>query len=229
MEWPRALLLDFYGTVVEEADELISDTCEEVAGAAASAPAPQEIASYWGRRFYELCHVSNGPRFQSERDIELHSIQDVLRRFHADMEAKALCDRLFERSRQPPAFPEAGAVLASLTVPVCLVSNVDNAELRAALDHNHLSFERIVTSEDCRAYKPHPAPFLRALALMGLRAQDVLHVGDGLTTDVQGAQALDIPVAWVNRTGRALRPGMKQPDFVVSDLWGVLSAVGVAR
>jgi 2-haloacid dehalogenase/putative hydrolase of the HAD superfamily len=225
MDRPRAILLDFYGTVVEEDDAVVSAICEEIAGAAAGDPSPSEISSYWGRRFHELCDMSNGLEFQLEKAVERQSLADVLRHFGVDFDAEPLCDRLFEHWRRPPIFPEAKAVLADIPVPVCLVSNVDNAEIEAALDHNGLSFDPIVTSEDCRAYKPHPAPFMRALEVLSLAAQDVLHVGDGLSSDVQGAQALGIPVAWVNRTGRSLREGMEEPDFTVADLRGVLAVM----
>jgi len=54
----------------------------------------------------------------------------------------------------------------------------DNADLASALKHVRMSFDHVVTSEDCRAYKPRPEPFQRALRLLGLEAHEVLHVGD---------------------------------------------------
>ncbi|WP_127532827.1 HAD family hydrolase [Paenibacillus kobensis] len=44
----------------------------------------------------------------------------------------------------------------------------------------------------------------------------MLHVGDSLVSDIQGAQQVGIAAAWMNRKGKALPDGMK-PDFVVSD------------
>jgi FMN phosphatase YigB (HAD superfamily) len=46
----------------------------------------------------------------------------------------------------------------------------------------------------------------------------VLHIGDGRSSDVPGAQALGIPVAWVNREGRALPEGAPRPDLEWRDL-----------
>jgi HAD superfamily hydrolase (TIGR01509 family) len=114
-------------------------------------------------------------------------------------------------------------VLAQCRIPVCLVSNIDNAELESALRHNDLAFDRVVTSEDCKAYKPRGETFERALALLDLSAAEVLHVGDSLGSDVRGAKAHGIRVLWINRRGRRAPTGHAAPDFEATDLRGLLS------
>ena len=223
--WPRAILLDFYGTVVQEDDVPVLRICEEIALAAGNA-APQQVASYWSRRFAELCHDSHGARFRLQKELELRSLQDTLGRFQAALNAQELSQRLYDYWRRPAVLPDVRAVLGRCPVPICLVSNIDNAELRAALGHCRLSFTWVVTSEDCRAYKPHPAPFRRALELLGVAPQDVLHVGDSLGSDVQGAKALGIPVLWINRKGRVPSAEEEQPDYIAADLTGILAVTG---
>ena len=78
--------------------------------------------------------------------------------------------------------------------------------------------EFILVSEAARAYKPHPLMFRTALQQFGLRAHDVLHVGDSDVDDIEGAKAAGLRVAWVNRTGRPRRPGVSAPDFEIRDL-----------
>jgi ribosomal protein S18 acetylase RimI-like enzyme len=98
------------------------------------------------------------------------------------------------------------------------VSNADNAELYSALVHCGLYFEYAVTSEDCRAYKPRPEIFCRALEMLDLPPCQVLHIGDSLRSDVRGAQAAGIPVLWINRQQRPI-PGTKStPDYMAHDL-----------
>ncbi len=65
--------------------------------------------------------------------------------------------------------------------------------------------------------------FKKALSLLGLSNKDVLHVGDSFSSDVQGAIALEIPVLWINRKGRELSPGHNSPDYVSTDLTGILN------
>lgn len=220
MLWPKAILLDFYGTVVEEDGACLAQIKQEIMQHATTSVSEAEIGRFWGKQFVTLCHECVDESFMTERDIELTAVTRVLEFARAPLIARALCERLFEVWRNPPIFPEAKGVLASLDVSVCLVSNIDNAELSSALANLQLSFDMVVTSEDCRAYKPHPAPFLRALELLGLEAHEVLHVGDSPSSDVRGAQALGIPVMWVNRTGRDLSDSYL-PEYVSTDLTGL--------
>jgi HAD superfamily hydrolase (TIGR01493 family) len=123
----------------------------------------------------------------------------------------------------PKIYPESREVLSRCRVPVCLVSNIDNADLESALRHNRLRFDQVVTSEDCRAYKPRKEMFERALSLLGLLPGEVLHVGDSLSSDVRGAQSMGIPVLWINRRGRQLPDTAQAPDYVATELKGLLS------
>jgi 2-haloalkanoic acid dehalogenase type II len=221
--WPRAILLDFYGTVVEEDGAQIEQVCHEIARASSEAATPKEVKSYWGRIFGEMFLQSYGSIFQRERELEQASLQKVVMHFDADLDSGRLCHIVYDYWTRPVIFPESRDVLAKCNVPVCLVSNVDNADLASALRHNGLSFDLIVTSEDCRAYKPRPEPFGKALSLLDLSGKEVLHVGDSLGSDVRGAKALGIPVLWINRKRREMPAGYQQPDHISSDLTGVLS------
>ena len=76
----------------------------------------------------------------------------------------------------------------------------------------------VLISEAVGAYKPGGPIFRAALERLGLRPDEVLHVGDSDVDDVQGAKAAGLRAAWVNRDGRARRPGVPAPDFEVRDL-----------
>lgn len=223
MKWPRAILLDFYGTVVEEDCAQIGYVCSEIARASSEGATVKEVSSYWGRMFKEMSINSHGSDFRTEREIEQASLQAVLLHFSADLDSGALTQILYDYWERPDIFSESRDVLARCHVPVCLVSNIDNADLTSALEHNGLSFDLIVTSEDCEAYKPRPEMFRKALSLLGLSNKDVLHVGDSLGSDIRGARALGIPVLWVNRTGRKLPADGESPDYVSTDLTGMLN------
>jgi putative acetyltransferase len=152
-------------------------------------------------------------------------LEEVLGHFDATLDPEALSSSLYEHWAHPPLWPESIDVLSQCDVPLCLVSNIDDADLQAALVHNALAFEHIVTSEGCRAYKPRREMFERALQLLGLPATEALHVGDSLGSDVRGAKQAGVPVLWVNRRDRALPAGEAAPDHVCADLSGLLAHV----
>jgi HAD superfamily hydrolase (TIGR01493 family) len=228
--WPRAILLDFYGTVVEEDNIQTERICNEIAQASCQRATAEDIHALWSREFHSLFDHSFGDSFRFQKEIVLTSLESVLRYYEADLNSEVLCGPQFEYWAHPDIFPESKEVLAGCQVPVCLVSNIDNAELQLALEHHDLSFSWVLTSEDCRAYKPNSVIFEKALSLLGLSYEDVLHVGDSLGSDVQGAKSLGIPVLWVNRGEKPFEwyasPDDAVPDYISNDLTGLLDIIG---
>jgi 2-haloalkanoic acid dehalogenase type II len=222
MAMTQAILLDFYGTVVHEDSAPIQCICNQVAAASPLGIGDEEVRAYWGQAFRQLLATSHGAAFRPQKDVEHVSLLQALRHFQADLDGGTLSEVLYRHWRQPELYPESLEVLADCPVPVCLVSNTDEAELQQALAYNGLHFEWIVTSEGSRAYKPRPEMFQCALDMLGLPASAVLHVGDSLGSDVRGARAMDIRVLWVNRRGRSIPAGMPNPDYVAPDLAGLL-------
>jgi FMN phosphatase YigB (HAD superfamily) len=90
------------------------------------------------------------------------------------------------------------------------------------MEEHRLSFTHIVTSESCRAYKPRVEVFYEALSLLGIPNEEALVVGDSYTNDVLGAKAASIPVLWINRKNRVLGRKDEAPDYVSSDLYGIV-------
>lgn len=80
--------------------------------------------------------------------------------------------------------------LASRGIPLAVVSNWDE-RLRPLLRALRLDgyFEAILVSSELYFSKPSNVIFEHALRKLGLRAEEVLHVGDSESEDVQGARA----------------------------------------
>jgi len=217
--WPQGILLDFYGTVVEEDDPVISSICRAVFEKATTGhpSGAGAVGKYWSAVFADACTAAAGPTFVSQRILEHRSLLDTASHFGADLDLDSLDKQIFAYWQRPPLLPDAVEFLATVNRPVCIVSNIDRQDLEAAIAHHDIRVDLSVTSEDVRAYKPRPEPFQLALDLLGLNHDDVLHVGDSLSGDVAGANALGIPVAWVNRNGRR-RPPTSRLAHEVPDL-----------
>ncbi len=69
---------------------------------------------------------------------------------------------------------------------------------RAGLDR---FFEFSVSAEKFARAKPHPEPFLHALALTRCEPHECIHIGDDAENDVRGAQRVGMHTIWFNRTG----------------------------
>ncbi|GIJ46044.1 hypothetical protein Val02_29300 [Virgisporangium aliadipatigenens] len=207
----KGLLLDFYGTVVEDDDSVVEAVAARVAASAAASVTAVEVADAWMRRYAE---VAEGPPFRTLRVSVVRSLADVMRDVGCAGDAAALHAEHLARRGTLPLRPGSRAFLERVTVPVCVVSDADRSVLDAAIARHGLAFAAVVASEDVGAYKPARVMFERALGLLGLRADEVVHVGDSLRTDVAGARAAGIRAIWVNRRGAAAPPGVEQiPDL----------------
>lgn len=220
----RGVLLDFYGTVVDEDDEIIDAITRRIAAEQAG-HSPAAIAAMWGRAFASSTAATLKHGFRLQRDLGTESLARVLADIGSDLEAASLCQPQFTHWRTAALRPGSSEFLNACPVPICVVSNIDTNDLNAVAAFHRLDLPARITSEDVRSYKPRPEMFLAALDQLGLDTADVLHVGDSLTSDVAGANALDIPVAWVNRHGRP-RPPDALIDYEVTDLRDLLPALG---
>jgi HAD superfamily hydrolase (TIGR01509 family) len=131
--------------------------------------------------------------------------------------------------RRHTAVPEHHAeILIELKrrVRIGLCSNFSHSETALSiLEEFDLlpHFDAVVISETVGIRKPRAEIFAAVLEGLGVAPGEVLHVGDSLRADVDGAAAFGIPSVWITRrisdADRRLREheGAK-PDFVIRDL-----------
>ncbi|HMN46070.1 MAG TPA: HAD family hydrolase [Povalibacter sp.] len=99
-----------------------------------------------------------------------------------------------------------------------------NADLgRIGLSH---LFERSVSARQVGALKPAPAVFLKVLEGTGLAAGEVMYVGDDPHLDVEGARAVGMSTAWMNRAGAAWPEGIEPATHSVTSLADLVAVLG---
>ena len=67
-------------------------------------------------------------------------------------------------------------------------------------------FKAVIVSREVRAAKPSPVPFRHAVRRLGVPPEAILHVGDDVSMDVQGARAAGLSSILLNRRGGVARP-----------------------
>jgi 2-haloalkanoic acid dehalogenase type II len=119
-------------------------------------------------------------------------------------------ERLAARWDELEPWSGADALLAALaaTHKLGVVTNCSEALGRAAARRLQTPFDVIVTAESAGYYKPHPAPYQRALAELGLPPQRVLFVA-GSGFDLIGTSRVGLDTYWHNRVG--LKPPAEAP------------------
>lgn len=213
----RGLLLDFYGTVVEDDDVIMASIAARVAAAASAPVSGAEVMPAWADEF---AAVADATPFRSLRECAVRSLATVMAKSGCPGDPAEFCAPQFAYWRSPPLRPGTRDFLATVDLPVCIVSDADHDDLRAALTTHNLTFDAVVTSDRVGAYKPATAMFTTALAALGLAAHEVLHIGDSLRTDIAGAQAAGIRTAWINHRGHPI-PANAPPTHVLTTLAGL--------
>ena len=95
--------------------------------------------------------------------------------------------------------------LATAGIRLAVISNWDE-RLRPLLQQLELSdyFETIIVSCEAGFAKPSPVIFENAIKKLGLPPESILHVGDNLTADVQGARGAGFRAVRIDRTSPAV-------------------------
>ncbi len=203
----KAFFVDFYGTVVHEDGAVVGQITEIIRKTGDLADAA-EIGAFWWNDFQKLFLRACGEAFETQRALEKRSLEHTLQRFHSSADAGELSELLFAHWVRPPIFADAEDFFAQSPLPIHIVSNIDTADIREAIRFHGLKPAGVFTSEDARAYKPRRELFELALKKSGLRADEVIHVGDSLGSDVKGASALGIRALWLNRSARPVPEGV---------------------
>jgi len=82
----------------------------------------------------------------------------------------------------------------------------------------------LVISEEVGCAKPDKRIFHWALEKMGCTPDEVLMVGDSLSSDFEGAMASGIDFCWINPQKHSLPPSLKEPKFKVQSVLAILES-----
>lgn len=194
----KAFFLDFYGTVVHEDGEVVKKISQLIYETG-KAESPSEVDSFWWKDFQNLFNNSYGNTFETQRALEKKSIKHTLEKFASNENIDKLSNYMFEHWVKPPIFEESKKFFEISPLPIYIVSNIDANDVLRAIEFHQLSPSGIFTSEDAKAYKPRKELFELALNTTGLHADEVIYIGDSLSSDVKGASSVGIKAIWLNR------------------------------
>ncbi|MFO7769563.1 MAG: HAD-IA family hydrolase [bacterium] len=126
-------------------------------------------------------------------------------------------------------YPHANMTLMELAKRGLRLGVVSDAPRReawlrlVALGLHHL-FDVVVTFEDTGERKPHPAPFRRALELLGVEPEEALMVGDWAERDMVGASQVGMKTVFA-RYGDVFDTGESGADHEIEDITQLLDIV----
>ena len=216
----KAFFVDFYGTVVYEDGEIIKKITQIIYNTG-KVEDKSEIGAFWWNDFQSMFTNSYGDKFETQRVLEKKSLEHTLEKFCSTANADELSNYMFEHWIAPPIFEESKRFFSSSPIPIYIVSNIDTADILKAIEYHNLTPTGVFTSEDAKAYKPRKELFELALRKTGLKADEVIHIGDSISSDVKGASSVNIKALWVNRFNKDIPDGVES----ITNLLGALDKV----
>lgn len=203
----KAVFIDFYGTVVHEDGEVVRKISQEIFDTG-KVKDKSEIGSYWWNEFQTAFLSAYGDNFETQRELEYQSLDKTIQYFNSTADAKILSNMMFEHWIKPPIFEESKPFFERCPVPVYIVSNIDRDDILKAIEFHGLRPMGVFTSEDAKSYKPRKELFEFALRSTGLSAEQVVHIGDSLSSDIKGALSVGINAIWINCSDREVPDGI---------------------
>ena len=204
----KAFFLDFYGTIVHEDGEVIKKITDIICKTGRVEDS-SEVDAFWWKDFQTMFTNSFGETFETQRVLEEKSLVHTLERFGSDADAKELSNMMFAHWIKPPIFEDSKEFFEKSPLPIYIVSNIDTLDILQAIAYHDLHPAGVFTSEDAKSYKPRTELFELALKSAGLSPDEVLHIGDSVSSDVQGASNAGIRALWLNRFGKSIPEGVE--------------------
>jgi 2-haloacid dehalogenase len=208
----QGLLFDAYGTLFD-----VHSVME--AGRAVTAD-PQALSALWRQKQLEYAWLrSLMGRYEDFWAVTESALIFACRRLGLEVSAPAR-RRLMDAYLALDAFPEVREALVRLRdLPCAILSNGSPRMLEAVVAYSGLGehLRAVISVDQVRTFKPHPAVYALGPARLGL-ARDTIGFVSSNAWDVAGAKAFGFPVVWVNRLAAPLDELGVRPDLEVRDL-----------
>lgn len=209
----RAVILDFYGTVVHEAYALLDEIAVVFHRCGASCSV-REIHRLWWQNIASLCDEAHGENFRNQKTLYFSAFENMEKQTGVTVDKSSLVKAVIEFSLTTEPFEDALKFLQDSPLPCFILSNIDTDELYAMINKHSLKVKDFYTSEEAREYKPRKGIFEKGLKKFGLKAEEAVYVGDSLRNDYFGARGAGIDSVWLNRLNAEIPNGVIScPDF----------------
>jgi len=116
--------------------------------------------------------------------------------------------------------------LAKMGIKSVVISDAPRLEvwLRIVGLGLHNFFDRVITSEDTGVKKPDPAPFRKALEILGTKPEETIMVGDWADRDMVGAKKVGIRTAWA-KYGDTFNTKDSGAQFELDDIYDLVKII----
>lgn len=150
----------------------------------------------------EYENIKNLKKFERYSLILKKTLKELLERNEIEYDDD-LGDFLVRMFSKSTFFPDSviGLIKIKKKYKVGIISNTERDLIKITLSGMEDLVDFIVTAEDTKFYKPHEMAFIKALKIMNVNKDDIVHVSSYPQYDLETAKKLGIRNVHLNRYG----------------------------
>ncbi len=200
----KAVFLDYTGTIIKEGgkdmEEVVMRICKN-----SDLHEPKEVIAFLWNLIKNYEKKSYGDAYITEDEIVDRALQDCVEKINLKENLEELHTLIQKFWIYAPAFEDAKEFFKRCTLPIYVITNNGVQYVEKGMIHKGLKPAGIISADMAGAYKPHKELFEKALEVSGYEKNQVIHIGDSVSSDVEGARAAGICPVLLNRKGDVKR------------------------
>ena len=204
----KAYFLDYTGTMVKE-DEPYTRQLLEYFVTHSSIKDPKEVLKVVWEMVKDLEAKSYGDSF-IKNDEKVDRILDYCVKEYG---LNGDLDHMHEIWRKvwvhAPLFEDVKPFFERSKLPIYVLSNDDLSYLEESMKIKGLNPAGIISAEMAHACKPNRAIFEKAMEVVGVKPDEVMHIGDSVTSDIEPAKLLGIMPVYISRAKEVKLEGVR--------------------
>ena len=230
MDTIKVVLFDMFNTLANNSTEFWKEEFDKLKVEYKLPVDPETFWDIWreGDKEFSRSRLLPDAGFISYLDGWTNSFEYALSKIGFIADPRVMAQDCIDDLGQRPLFQETEEVLRRLSerYEIGVASNADNSFLLPVIDRIPVNLAVVVSSEDVTSYKPMPRIFEESLIRLGMKANEVLYVGDRQYEDVEGPMSVGMKAVWVNRKNERPDNKLQRPYAEIADLTGLLDILG---
>ena len=215
LEDEKAVLRELLPTLgIEPTEETVCE-CDEISNETWDNAGLNKVSSPYIQQEYHRLYVEH------TEDM----FKALFQKYPSNADPKATGLRFLKMLERPSILCEGAEEVLSARAgkyTIGIATNAISALQRPRLQAIERWIDRIYISEEVGFIKPLPQFFTHILEDLGVKKEECLMVGDSLSSDIAGANAIGIDSCWLNRAGRENK-STHTPTYEIRRLTELLS------
>jgi len=192
----KVLTFDCYGTLIDWESGILS-TLRTILSSCTKDIIDTQIIKLYDK--FER-RIQSGNEYVNYKEVLKRVVQQFGNEFEfnpSHSELNCLIDSIGNWN----AFPDTIPALKKLKekYKIAIISNIDDDLFALTEKQLQVKFDRIITAEQVKSYKPSLKNFRYAIEKIGVNPDQILHIAQSIYHDIIPTNSLNLSNVWVNR------------------------------